>query len=234
MKTTAIILSAGKGKRMGSDISKQYLMLEGYPVIYYTIKAFEDSEVDDIILVSGESEVEFCKKEIVERYGFKKVKKVVSGGKERYHSVYEGLKAIEAFDIDTDIVLIHDGARAFVDEKIISHSINDTKAYGASIAAVKVKDTIKVADKDNFVESTPDRAFLWQIQTPQTFFYKKIMEAYEKAIASDDDFITDDAMVLEHYGEGKIKLSPGSYDNIKITTPEDLVFGAAILKSRLC
>lgn len=232
MKTTAIILSAGKGKRMNSDISKQYIMLEGYPLIYHTIKAFEDSEVDNIVLVAGKDEIEFCKTDIISRYGFKKVRCVTAGGKERYNSVYEGLKAIENNKIDTDIVLVHDGARAFVNDKIIHDSIRYAHEFGAAVAAVKAKDTIKLVCENGFVKDTPDRNFLWQIQTPQTFLMKSLKKAYDLALDSNDEDITDDSMIMERYGDTDIKVFEASYDNIKVTTPEDLIFGRAILNNR--
>lgn len=229
MKTTAIILSAGKGKRMGTGISKQYLMLEGYPVIYYTLKAFEESEVDNIILVTGKEEETYCRNDIVDFYGFKKVKKIVTGGKERYNSVYNGLKAIEKNNIETDIVLIHDGARAFVTGEIISATIKGALEHRACVAAVKAKDTIKISDKEGFIEYTPERESVWQIQTPQTFQYELIKKAYEKVMSEDPDGITDDAMVLERFGEKKIKLVEASYKNIKLTTPEDMHFARVLL-----
>lgn len=232
MKTTAVILAAGKGKRMGTAVSKQYLMLEGYPILYYAIKAFENSSTDNIILVAGKGQEEYCRSSIVNNYGFKKVKAVVTGGKERYNSVHYGLKAIEELGIDTDIVLIHDGARPFVSEKIINDSIDCACEYKACVAAVKAKDTIKLSDGEGFVSSTPDRNMVWQIQTPQTFLYTLIKKAYDKAIDEKDDSITDDAMVFEKYGEYGVKLLEGSYDNIKITTREDLVFGQAVLANQ--
>lgn len=229
MKTTAIILAAGKGKRMGMDISKQYLILEGYPVLYYAVKAFEDSNVNNIILVVGQGEKEYCKETIVEPYGFKKVRTVIEGGKERYNSVYEGLRIIESFPIYTDIVLIHDGARPFVTKEIINKSIEGGKKYGACVTAVKAKDTVKLSDGNGFIKMTPDRSTVWQIQTPQTFSYNIIRKAYDRAIKEGEGNITDDAMVLEKYGRWNIKLLEGSYNNIKITTREDLIFGRAIL-----
>ena len=232
MKTTAVILSAGKGKRMGTDTSKQYLELEGYPVIYYALRTFENSEVDNIILVSGKKDIEYCKKEIIEKYNFKKVRAVVEGGRERYNSVYEGIKAIENTDISTDILLIHDGARAFISEKTISDVIEATKKYKACVVGVRVKDTIKIADCNEYVDTTPDRKNVWQIQTPQAFDFEIIKNAYEYVIDNDIQGVTDDSMVLETYGGYNIKLIEGEYENIKITTPEDMYIGKAILNMR--
>lgn len=232
MKTTAIILAAGKGKRMGGSVSKQYLMLEGFPVLYYAMESFEASSVDNIVLVTGEGEEDYCKNEIVNKYAFSKVKAVVKGGKERYNSVHEGLKAIETLNIETDIVLIHDGARAFISEDVIERSIKCASENRACVAAVRVKDTIKLSDENGYISSTPDRNIVWQIQTPQTFEYALIKNAYDKVLAENVTGITDDAMVLEKYGACKIKLLEASYDNIKVTTPEDMAFGKAILEKR--
>lgn len=234
MNKTAIILAGGRGKRMGAAVSKQYLMLEGYPVIYYSIKAFERSEVDNIVLVAAAGEEEYCQKNIIEKYGFSKVRAVVTGGKERCNSVHEGLKAIDRLGIATDIVLIHDGARPFVTESIISGAISCAETCGACVTAVKAKDTVKLADCDGNIDATPDRNRVWQIQTPQTFQYELIRAAYDEVLSQSDEGITDDAMVLERYGGYKIRLVEGSYDNIKITTPEDLIFGHAILCKKEC
>lgn len=221
VKSTAIILAAGKGKRMQSDVPKQYLLLEGHPILFYSIRAFEESFIDEIILVTGKDEVEYCKKEIVARYGFQKVKKVVAGGRERYHSVYEGLKAID----NTDYVYIHDGARPFVTNEILERVRKEVEQYKACVVGMTVKDTIKIAGKDNIVKDTPNRNMVWQIQTPQTFSYALVKEAYDKLMKNEDDSITDDAMVVEKMLQYPIKLVEGSYENIKITTPEDLKIG---------
>lgn len=231
MKTTAIILSGGKGKRMGGPVSKQYMELMGHPVLFYSLDAFEKSIVDNVILVVGEGDIDYCKKEIVEKYSFKKVSSIVTGGKERYDSVYSGLCTIGDLCPDTDIVLIHDGARAFVSEDIIEKLIDSCKTEKACVAAVKAKDTIKISDSNGYIEQTPARELVWQIQTPQVFEYSLIKEAYDSVLSGDNKIgITDDAMVLEKYNGHKIKLVEASYDNIKITTPEDMEFGKAIIK----
>ncbi len=227
MKITAIVLAAGSGKRMNSKIHKQYLMLSGKPVLYYALKAFEKSAVTDIVLVTGHGEIEYCRRELVEKYAFAKVTAIVEGGKERYHSVYEGLKAAEG----ADYVLIHDGARPFVDAGLVKRMIDAVKECEACVAAVPVKDTIKIADRDGFVKETPDRSFLWQIQTPQAFSYPLILTAYEKLLVRGEVPVTDDSMVLEQMTEHKVKLVQGNYQNLKITTPEDLVAAEAYLSS---
>lgn len=227
MKTTAIVLAAGSGKRMNSKVHKQYLLLKGKPVLYYSLKAFEDSQVEDIILVVGAGELEFCRKEIVEQHGIEKVRAIVEGGKERYHSVYEGLKAAGK----TDYVLIHDGARPFVTREIIERTIGAVCEHKACVVGMPVKDTIKIVDENTFAKETPNRSNVWQVQTPQAFSYDLIYDAYTKLLAEEDSTITDDAMVIERMTNYKVKLIEGSYQNIKITTPEDLLVAEAYLSS---
>lgn len=229
-KTVAIVLAAGRGKRMQSDVAKQYLLVRNKPVLYYALKAFQDSEVDEIILVTGESEISYCKKEVVDKYNISKVSKIVAGGKERYHSVHNGLKACE----NAEIVLIHDGARPFVDEAIISRNISMVKEYGACVTGMPVKDTIKLADEKGFVKETPRRDLIWTIQTPQTFRYELIKKAYDTFLDKEEEYskqysVTDDSMVAEIFGGLNVKLVEGSYNNVKITTPEDMVLAEAIL-----
>ena len=219
MKNVAIVLAAGQGKRMKSTVQKQYLLIKEKPVLYYTLSVFENSPlISEIVLVTGKDEIEYCQKEIVEKYGFEKVQKIVPGGKERYHSVYEGIKAIET----ADYVFIHDGARPFVDGEMIARVCDAVVEHKACVVGMPVKDTIKIADDAGFAEQTPDRRKVWQVQTPQTFEYQLIKEAYEKLLAEEPEGITDDAMVVETMTEHKVKLVEGSYRNIKITTPEDL------------
>lgn len=219
MKNVAIILAAGQGKRMQSKVQKQFLLIKDRPILYYTLNAFENSPViTDIILVTGKDEIEYCQNEIVDKYGFGKVRKIVAGGKERYHSVHEGLQAVE----DAEYAFIHDGARPFVDNEIIERAYHTVKEHQACVAAMPVKDTIKIADEEGFAAQTPDRKKVWQMQTPQTFEFHLIKDAYERLLIDEPEGITDDAMVVETMTEYKVKLVEGSYRNIKITTPEDL------------
>ena len=226
-KYAAIVLAAGSGKRMNSKVHKQYLIIQDRPVLYYSLKAFEDSAVDEIVLVVGKGEEEFCRKEIVDKYGISKVKSIVEGGRERYHSVFEGLKQTR----DADYVLIHDGARPFVDQDIIRRCMQEVQKYQACVVGMPVKDTIKIADEEGYAKQTPDRKNVWMIQTPQTFSYTLIYEAYEEMLKTEDTAITDDAMVLERIKGKKSKLIEGSYRNIKITTPEDLLIANAYLQN---
>ena len=227
MKCTAIVLAAGQGKRMNSKIQKQFLMLKGKPVLYYSLAVFEESpEIDEIILVTGKECIEYCKKEIIEVYGLQKVKHIVPGGQERYDSVYAGLCACE----NCEYVFIHDGARPFVTEEIIVRTKEAVKKYGACIAGMPSKDTVKFADENGMVESTPNRKRVWSIQTPQVFAYKLIRNAHEKARQYDMKEITDDSMLIEQYGGVKVRLVEGSYENLKITTPEDILVAEKILE----
>lgn len=228
---SAIVLSAGTGSRMKSDIPKQYMELNGKPVIYYSLKVFEESDFSSIILVCGKEDVEYCKKNIVEKYGFTKVKAVVPGGKERYHSVYEGLKNIE----NSDYVFIHDGARPMITPEIIARLQETVQKEDTAVAGMPVKDTIKIVDDDNYVVETPERKYVWQVQTPQCFSFPIIYEAYAAVIEDEEAGlpippITDDAMVLTYVSDHEIKMVEADYRNIKITTPEDLLIASAFLK----
>lgn len=226
-KYAAIILAAGSGSRMNTQVHKQYLLLQGKPILYYSLKAFEESPVDEIILVVGKGEITYCKTEIIEKYHITKVSHIVEGGKERYHSVFEGLKYTE----EADYVLIHDGARPFLNQQIIRQSMDAVIKYQACVIGMPVKDTIKIADDDCYAKETPERKKVWMIQTPQTFERKLIYDAYEKMLQNEDSAITDDAMVLERVTGKKTKLIPGSYRNIKITTPEDLLIADVYLEN---
>lgn len=224
----AVVLAAGKGKRMHSAVQKQFLMLGGKPVIFYSLEQFEQCPfIDEIVLVTGEEEIDYCRKEIVEKFDFQKVKKIVAGGAERFLSVYNGLKACTC-----DFVYIHDGARPFVDQAILERTREDVKRYGACVAGMPVKDTIKISDGDGYADVTPPRSRVWMVQTPQVFTYSCIKDAYDKLIADGRMDVTDDAMVLECMAGQKTKLTLGSYENIKITTPEDLEI-AEVFAARL-
>ncbi|MCX5748998.1 MAG: 2-C-methyl-D-erythritol 4-phosphate cytidylyltransferase [Candidatus Saganbacteria bacterium] len=227
MKTTAIIAAGGLGTRMRSPDGKLFIEICGKPVLGLTIKAFENSEIiDDIILVVALDEIEKARK-LKEREGYKKIRHIIQGGASRQASVYNGLQVVSD---DTDIVVIHDGARPFVTKEIILEAVSETRAHRAVIVGVPVKDTIKTVKDDRLVSNTLDREILWQVQTPQVFDFKLIKEAYERANRLDIQ-ATDDARLVERLGE-KVKMISGSYDNIKITTPEDLMIAEAILRSK--
>ncbi len=222
-----VIVAAGTGSRMNMGINKQFIKLEDKEIIAYTIEKFYNNDnIEDIVVVVKEEESEFVKEEIVNKYNFKNIK-IAYGGKERQDSVYNGLKML---DEKCNIVLIHDGARPFVSEQIINKSIEEAKEHKAIVVGVPVKDTIKVIDNDKNIVDTPNRSVLWAVQTPQTFDYKILINSYEDAFES-GFYGTDDAMLVERNGY-KVKMIEGSYNNIKITTQEDLNIGSQILKNK--
>lgn len=227
-KVTAIVLAAGKGSRMNSDVPKQYLTLLGHPVLFYSLQAFEQSNVDDIILVTGSGEQEYCKKEIVEKYQINKVTHIVEGGAERYHSVHNGLLAAR----EAGYVLIHDGARPLISSGVINEAIRNVKKTGACVVGMPVKDTIQLVDEKNLIQSTPVRSRTWLAQTPQCFEYELALSSYNKAIKSGATDITDDAMVVQRYGATNAVMLEGGYENIKVTTPEDIALAECFLKMR--
>ncbi|MCR5736416.1 MAG: 2-C-methyl-D-erythritol 4-phosphate cytidylyltransferase [Eubacterium sp.] len=224
-KVTAIVLAAGTGSRMQSKQKKQFMEVKGKPILWYSLFQFEQSLVDEVILVTGEEDIPYCKKEIVERYGFKKVKDVIAGGKERYHSVYNGLQKAAG-----EYVLIHDGARPMITEKIIEDTIQGIKQYRACVVGVPVKDTIKQVSEGKVVH-TPDRNSLWITQTPQGFETALIKQAYEQMMQEDQIAVTDDAMVVEQYGGQSVYFVEGDYKNMKVTTPEDILLAEVFLDS---
>ena len=220
-----VIVAAGTGSRMNMGINKQFIKLKGKEIIAYTIEKFyNNSNIEDIVVVVKEDESEFFKTEILDKYNFKNVK-IAYGGKERQDSVYNGLKLL---DEKCDVVLIHDGARPFVSDKIIDKSIEEAKEHKAIVVGVPVKDTIKVIDNDKNIVDTPNRSVLWAVQTPQTFDYNILIDAYKDAFKN-KFYGTDDAMLVERIGY-KVKMLEGSYNNIKITTQEDLNIGSQILR----
>lgn len=228
-KVAAIIVAGGSGKRMGMNIKKQYLSLRDKPILAHTIAAFEQTEsIDEIIVVVGKEEIDKVKEEIVKLYKFKKIKSIVAGGKERQDSVYNGLKAVSE---SVKYVMVHDGARPFIKEETIEQVLKLTIEKGAVIAAVPVKDTIKVVDQSSLeVKQTPKREELWAIQTPQSFERTILLEAYR--IGNETGIqATDDSMLVEAAGY-KVQVVMGDYTNIKITTPEDLILGETILAER--
>lgn len=225
---TAIVLAAGSGKRMGTKVHKQYLLMGGKPVLYYSLRAFEDSKwIDEIILVCGAGEEDYCRKEIVEKYGISKARKIIPGGAERYNSVWNGLK-----ETKEGYVYIHDGARPFVDEEIIERAYECVSEHHACVAGMPSKDTVKIADSGNIVTATPDRSSVWIVQTPQVFDTELIRKAYALLMEKDEISVTDDAMVAEQMLGASVRLFYGSYENIKITTPEDLEIAEVFLKRK--
>jgi len=228
MKVAALIPAAGRGSRMGTRESKPYLVLAGKPILAHTLYQFEQcSLIDEIVLIVSKSEIEYSKASIIEAFMFEKVSKIIAGGLKRQDSVWEGLKSLKR---DCGLVMVHDGVRPFVSQEILEKSIQEASRSGAAIVSVPVKDTVKMASEQGDVLETLDRSTLWAVQTPQTFKYEILKSAYKKAF-EDGFYGTDDASLVERLGI-KVKIIPGSYENIKITTPEDLALSEVILRRR--
>jgi 2-C-methyl-D-erythritol 4-phosphate cytidylyltransferase len=229
MKTEALIVSAGKGHRFMEGKKKQFHFLADKPILVHTLDQFEKcSLIHSILLVVGQEDMDYCLKEIVEKWQFRKISQIVPGGKQRQDSVKNG---IDVLSKDTDIVVIHDGVRPFVTREMIEDSIRSAIRFQAVVFAMPVKETIKMIQPDGTVLKTLDRESLWQIQTPQTFRADVIREAYFKA--TEDGFRgTDDASLVERIGL-KVHILPGTYTNIKITTPEDLILANLFLQTMI-
>lgn len=219
MKHAGIVMSAGKGLRVGGEIPKQYMDLCGKPVLYYSLFAMQQSFIDEIIIVVGEGDEEYVKKEIVERYSLDKVTKIVPGGKERSDSVYEGLKAVE--DSENTYVYIQDGARPMLTVELLEAAREDVETFGTAVVGVESKDTVKLVSEDGFVMTTPVRKLVWNIQTPQCFVCSEIIEAYDAFKRTPGCVVTDDSSVMEAFGNLPVHITKGDYKNIKITTLED-------------
>lgn len=228
IKVIALIPAAGMGKRMGAGINKQYLLLREKPILAHTLAVFENAPlVDDIYLVIPEAEIPYCREQVVERYGFAKVRRIVAGGAERQHSVLNGLRAV-ADAADDDVVLIHDGVRPFVPVQVLERAVEAAAIHDGALVAVPAKDTVKTVT-DGIVRDTPPRETIWLAQTPQAFRYGVIRAAHE--IAEAEAFLgTDDAMLVERL-EKEVHVVMGDYRNIKITTPEDLILAEAFLRA---
>lgn len=225
---TAVVLAAGSGRRMGTKVHKQYLLMGGKPVLYYSLDTFQKSElIDEIILVCGSGEEEYCRHEIVEQYGLTKVGKIIPGGAERYNSVWNGLQ-----ETKDGYVYIHDGARPFVDDEMIARAYECVSESHACVAGMPSKDTVKIADETQTVQQTPDRNRVWIVQTPQVFETELIRRAYDLLMKKETINVTDDAMVAEQMLGCPVRLFYGSYENIKITTPEDLEIAEIFLERK--
>ncbi|WP_352419807.1 2-C-methyl-D-erythritol 4-phosphate cytidylyltransferase [Proteiniborus sp.] len=222
---SVVIAASGMGKRMNSNINKQYLLLREKPILAYTIEKFDNNEyIDEIVIVAREEEKEYCFNEVIKKYAFGKVTNIVGGGAERQDSVYKGLLAVNSL---CNIVLIHDGVRPFVRNEDIINSIDGAANYNACVIGVPVKDTIKIVDAKKDIIDTPERRYLWAVQTPQSFSYELILKAYKEAMQK-KIIATDDSMLVEKLGH-RVKIIEGSYSNIKITTPEDLKIAELLL-----
>ncbi len=249
-----IVLAAGSGSRMQASVKKQFMELDGEALFLHSFRAFcRHPLVDRAVLVTGHDDIPYMAELLAARGTDCRAKllDIVSGGKERYHSVWKGLQRIAAeeartgesdnafasTEADTPLVLIHDGARPLLTEDLLTASIEAAAAYHAAVLGMPVKDTIKLLDEENFVSETPDRHRLWLMQTPQSFDFSLIYGAYQTLITAETAGealppITDDAMVAEHFTNSRIKIIPGSYENIKVTTPEDLPMAELFLRKR--
>ena len=225
VKAAAVVPAAGSGSRMGAQIPKQYLLLAGIPLLGHTLKVLEASPViQDIVVVTGPGEEEYCWENIVKGLGITKIKAIVSGGKERQDSVYSGILALSPVP---DLVVIHDGARPLLNPAGLLAVVEAAARYGAATLAVPAKDTVKLADEDELVARTLPRGRLWLTQTPQAFRRDLLLRAH-RAAREANYLGTDDAGLVERLGF-PVKLVRGSYRNIKVTTPEDLIIAQALL-----
>ena len=228
MSVIVLIPAAGLGRRMGTSVHKQYVCLQGRPVLAHTLSVFEQHPcVDHIYVIAPADQVGFCRQDIIEPGGFTKVRDVIAGGQERQDSVRLGLEACRA-DAN-DIVLIHDGVRPLFDGDLLDSVLKAVDVSGRCVVGVPVKDTIKEVD-NGFVIATLERKRLWAAQTPQAFRYQEIMAAHRLAYEQ-GYYGTDDASLLEWQGKS-VAMVEGSYRNIKITTPEDLLVAEAFLANK--
>ncbi len=240
-RCTAVVLAAGTGSRMQSAVAKQFMLLKRKPLVYYALQAVEQSTIiDDCVVVTGQQDVEYVQQELVERYGFRKVAAVIPGGRERFLSVSNALKIISAGQLmpanRDGFIFIHDGARPLLTEQIIRDTYRAVQECHACVTATPSKDTVKLSDEQGYATETPERKRVWNVQTPQVFDASLITEAYAKLeealpeLEKQGILVTDDASVVEMFTDYKVKLVPGSYKNIKITTPEDIPIAELFLK----
>lgn len=226
---TAIIVAAGKGTRMSAGMNKLFMRINGKPLLAHTLQIFQSCKaIDSIIIVTGRQEMQLCKEQILDTYGFDKVDKLVCGGGERQQSVLNGIRSLNE---SCSIVVVHDGARPIVSDGIIERCIEGAELYGAVSAGMPVKETIKLVNEEGFVEYTPERERVWITQTPQAFKMDIIREAHETANIKGIKG-TDDAFLVEHMGI-KVKMIEGNYENIKVTTPEDLIIVETIINKKM-
>jgi len=224
MSVAAIVVAGGLGSRIKSNIPKQYLKIGGKEIIIHTLQKFEKIEqIDEIIVAVNKDYLKFCEEELLRAYELHKCK-FIEGGETRQESVYNGLKCVKN---DTEIVLIHDSVRPFVEESKILELIQETFKNGSCTLGVKVKDTIKICNIEREIIKTPKRETLWAMQTPQCFKYEILRVAHEIAIS--ENFVgTDDCILVERIG-GKVKVIESSYGNIKITSEEDLKYSEFVI-----
>ena len=231
-KFTALIMAAGNGTRMKSETKKQFMEINGMPIVAYSIKAFQENDnIDSIVVVVPAGSIDDTLAMCI-RLGFSKVKTIAEGSDKRFKSVYNGLLSVPE---DTDYVLIHDGVRPMIDKALIDRCCRYVVMTRACVAAVPVTDTIKRANGQGFAAETLDRTTLWSIQTPQSFSYPLLLEAYKslnrtiEEYGTDENKITDDAVIVENMTDCHVRIIEGDPKNIKITTPNDLIVARAYL-----
>lgn len=227
-RVVAVVPAAGRGLRMGRDTPKQYLLLGGLPLLVHSLRVLDESDaISAVVLATPQPDLDYCRQDIVARYGFKKIRQVVAGGAERQDSVRLGLAAVGS---EAEIVLVHDAVRPFLTASMIAQVVEAAQKHGAAIVAIPMRDTVKRAGPDGLIEETVDRKPLWLAQTPQAFKRALLEEAH--ANAHRDGFrATDDAQLVERLGH-RVAIVEGSTDNIKVTRPEDLAMGESILAAR--
>jgi len=222
MKVGAIIPAAGRGKRIGASVPKQFLEIQGRPLLHHTLTVFASCKlIDYVVLVMPRTDVDEMGEDWLNKYEI--VREVVVGGEQRQDSVYNGFNSLEE---GTDIVVVHDGVRPFTTPQMITATVEEAQQHGAAITAIPVNDTIKQAI-DGFVKQTVSRDGLWRVQTPQAFQYGLLQQAFKKA-KEDSYYGTDEGALIEYLGE-RVKIVPGSELNIKITRKEDLALGESLL-----
>lgn len=223
-----VVAAAGTGRRMGSRINKQYLMLDARPILAYSLDIFEQYDpIDQVVIVAKPEEIDYCEQEIVRKYKYRKVIRVAPGGRERQDSVWAGLQQLNT---DTAYVAVHDGARPLLSLELLEALYVQARQWGATIPGVFARDTLKMVDRDGFVGHTLDRSSIIAVQTPQIFNFRELRKAYKEAL--EEGFAaTDDASLFEKY-IGRVKVVPGQQDNLKITTPEDLIIAQGFLQLR--
>ena len=222
MKVGAIIPAAGRGKRIGASVPKQFLEIQGKPLLHHTLTVFASCKlIDYVVLVMPQADVDEMGEDWLNKYDI--VREVVVGGEQRQDSVYNGFNSLEE---GTDIVVVHDGVRPFTTPQMITATVEAAQQHGAAITAIPVSDTVKQA-ADGFVKQTVSRDGLWRVQTPQAFQRRLLQQAFKKA-KKDSYYGTDEGSLVEYLGE-RVKVVPGSELNIKITRKEDLVLGESLL-----
>ena len=224
----AVVPAGGRGARMGSRTPKQFLQFAGVPLLVHSLRVFEASQtIGEIILVVPETDVTACQKELVPAFGFSKISRVISGGTRRQDSVWNGLQAVNG---RTDIVVVHDAVRPFVTEAMVQAVVDRARIHGAALVGIPLRDTIKRVGPDGMIDATLDRQGLWAAQTPQAFNVELLREAHQCGQRDNVD-VTDDAGLVERLGH-PVSIVTGTADNVKMTRPEDLLIGEAILAAK--